>query len=504
MRSIQIKMNMLWNGISVMISTVISFLLTPYITNNLGIEASGFVSLSNTIVSYVDIIAIALNAFGSRNIGIAYHNGDIEEANKYYSSLLIANILFSGLISIILFMCILRLEFLLNISDYLINDVKILFFLVLLNYTLNLFSNIFSIGAFVKNKISITYRNKGFSSILYAVILAVLLYLWDIKVYYAAIGHVIATLFCIITNYLASKRIIPELEFRINYFSIKKVLKLITSGIWNSISNIGVLLNTGLDLLVTNKMLTNIVMGQISITKQLSSIMTTVTSIVVNAFQPKQLQLYAQGDEDALVNNFGQSIKLTSILCNVIFSCFFVMGVPFLNLWIPGQDAVYIYKLCLIVFLGDIVVAIARPLYYVFTLTDNLRITCFITLFNGILNFCSMVFLLSYTNLGGYAVVGTTLVINGVSNLFITPFLAQKFLKLKKNPFYIYFIRHIICCVAMTYILSIINTNLTINRWIDFLVCGFINAAIAIVGSFTLLSIMDGTLYKKVRMLHDK
>ena len=223
MRNRQIKANMLWNGISVLITILISFLLTPYITNNLGIETSGFVSLANMIVSYVDIIAIALNAFGSRNIGIAYHNGDIEEANKYYSSILIANILFSGFVTIISFLCIFRLEYLLNISDYLVKDIKVLFFFVTLNYTLNLFSNIFSIGAFVKNKISITYRNKGFSSIIYAVILAVFLYLWDIKVYYAAIGHVIATLFCIITNYISSKRIIPELKFEIGNFSIKSI-----------------------------------------------------------------------------------------------------------------------------------------------------------------------------------------------------------------------------------------------------------------------------------------
>ena len=55
-------MNMLWSLLSLFINYFMNFLITPYVTNNIGVEAYGFVALANTFVSYVDILAVGLNA----------------------------------------------------------------------------------------------------------------------------------------------------------------------------------------------------------------------------------------------------------------------------------------------------------------------------------------------------------------------------------------------------------------------------------------------------------
>ena len=44
------------------------FLLTPYITDTIGIEAYGFVSMAKTAVSYAQIFTIALTTFVVRYI----------------------------------------------------------------------------------------------------------------------------------------------------------------------------------------------------------------------------------------------------------------------------------------------------------------------------------------------------------------------------------------------------------------------------------------------------
>ena len=43
------------SGLGVFISYLINFLLTPYITDNIGIEAYGFVSLAKNFVNYAQI-----------------------------------------------------------------------------------------------------------------------------------------------------------------------------------------------------------------------------------------------------------------------------------------------------------------------------------------------------------------------------------------------------------------------------------------------------------------
>lgn len=487
---------MFWNTISVLITSIIAFTLTPYVTRNIGIEATGFISLSNTIVSYIDIIVIALNAFASRNIAIAYHNGNHEEVEIYYSSVLIANAFLSCVINLLCIFMVINIQSLLNVSDYLLNDVQILLYIMIVNYTINIFGSIFSISAFITNRSSITYRNKGISSILYAITLFLMIYFNSVHVYYVAIGYLVAAIFSCVSNFYYTKKILPDLKLDIRLFSFRKIRILISSGIWNSISNIGSMLNSGLDLIVSNKMLSTVVMGQISISKQLSSIMTTFTGIIVNSFQPKQLERYAKGDIKGLVKYLKLSINLSSILTITLFAVFFVLGKSFLSLWIPGQDIDYIYKLCIIVIFGDIVVATVRPLYYVFTLTDKLRITCVFTVASGIINFISMILLLSFSNLGGYAVVGTTCVLNFITNLVLTPYLAGKFLKLRKNPFFRILAKHLFVCFIITIILSVINSYFVITSWFGLVVSGGINGLFCI--AFSALLMISGNNQKEI------
>lgn len=53
----------------------------------------------------------------------------------------------------------------------------------------------------------------------------------------------------------------------VKYFSFSAVKDLFVSGIWNSINSIGNLLNSGLDLWISNLMLSPTSMGELSIVK---------------------------------------------------------------------------------------------------------------------------------------------------------------------------------------------------------------------------------------------
>ena len=83
--------NALWALIAVLINSAINFLIVPYVSKNIGVEAYGFVTLANTLATYVDVISIALNSFAGRYIAIEYHKGNYKKACKYYSSIFISD-----------------------------------------------------------------------------------------------------------------------------------------------------------------------------------------------------------------------------------------------------------------------------------------------------------------------------------------------------------------------------------------------------------------------------
>lgn len=77
----QLAINIFSNICIYVLQFVISFLLTPFIVKALGVEAYGFVGLSNNIISYTTLITVALNAMASRFISIEYHKNNIKKAN---------------------------------------------------------------------------------------------------------------------------------------------------------------------------------------------------------------------------------------------------------------------------------------------------------------------------------------------------------------------------------------------------------------------------------------
>lgn len=199
-------------------------------------------------------------------------------------------------------------------------------------------------------------------------------------------------------------------------------------------------------------MLSPFVMGEISIGKSLGTICNTLLESATNSFRPKLLQIYASGNTETLVSEFKKAMKTTGMISNIIFTGFVVCGRDLFRLWLPTQNAEFLYIIAIIVLMSDIIIGVVKPLYYVFTLTKKLKVPCFITIATGIINVVSMYILIRYTSLGAYAVVLTTLVLNYV-HFFDTPIYAAYCLKVKLTTFYSSIIEHFLTCFIQVFLM---------------------------------------------------
>ena len=487
-----IVLNMFWSVIAVAVNYVITFLMTSYVTNTAGAEAYGFVTLSNTLTSYIDVFSIALNAFACRYISISFHKGNIKEANRYFNSVIVADVVLSAIILMIGIPAIYKLETFLNISDELVFDVKVLFLLTVFRYIITITGTAFSVGTFITNKIRFSERQKSISYLIQGVFLLAFFALLPTRIWYVGIAMFLAALYVFITNIYYTHKFTGELKIEIKKFEIKAVKKLISLGIWNSINNFGNILNSGLDLVITNIMLSPVTMGEISIGKSLGTICNSLLESIANSFRPRLLQSYAAGDTAGLISDLKKAMKVTGTLANIILAGFIACGMDLYRLWLPTQDTQFLYIISIIVLFSDIIVGAVKPLYYVFTLTKKLKVPCFITIGMGVLNVTSMYLLISYTNLGAYAVVLTTLVLNFM-HFFDTPIYAAYCLKMKWTTFYPTIIEHFVACALQVGAIYLISVNLSIcDTWLMFIIkcslIGFIEIGInAVIVFFEIL-----------------
>ena len=428
-------MNMLWSLLSLFINYFMNFLITPYVTNNIGVEAYGFVALANTFVSYVDILAVGLNAFAGRFIAMAYHQAEQEKANCYYSSTILADLILAALLLAGGGVVIANLSKLFQVPPQLVGDVQLLFFIVLVRYLLTLLRTAFDTAAFIAERIDLAEQLQSIACLLQAVLLLAMCMLLQPHVWYVGAASAASALFLLAGNWVLCRRLTPELRFAPQNFSLRAVWEVLSTGSWTALNNLGNVLNSGLDLLITNLMLDATVMGQISVAKNLETIAIAMVFKLSSAFRPRCLRLYAEEKRDQLAGMLCTAMKLTGGFCSLTVLGFFVCGRDFLRLWLPGQDTAFLYRVGMIVLLSDIATGAVQPLYYVYTLTKKLRLPCIITILMGAANVASMYLLLRYTSIGAEAVVLTTLVINMV-HFVDAPLYSAYCLQLPLGTFY--------------------------------------------------------------------
>lgn len=437
-------------GLAFVVSYGISLVLTPYLTERVGTEAYGFVSLARQCAQYAAIITMTLDSFAARHIAMEFHQGNKKRANVFFSSVFFGDLVVATAILSAACLGIFFLDRLLQISPELVGDVRMLFFLVFVAFWVTTASGAFSSSAYIKNKLDIVGIFKGFSYLAEALVL-LLFYAWfPARVFYVGIGLGAAALVMAAANLWICRKNTPELTVKRSDFSPGAVKQLVVDGVWTSVNSLGELLNSGLDLLICNLMLYPAAMGQMAVAKTVYTIFGSIFVVISQAFQPMLLNSYARGKQSDFLRELRFSMKISGMFSNIGFAGFAALGLAYYRLWLPGQDGELLYRLTLITIATVIPGGPMQPLYYIYTLTVKKKFPCFMTILGGIFNVAGMYLLISYTDMGIYAVAWTTAVVMAFINFCSNPLYMAHVLKLPWFTFYPDILRNVVSCGLLT------------------------------------------------------
>lgn len=480
-RKIDVFINLCSNILSFIISAAIGFFLSPYIIKHLGAEANGFTQLANNIITYASLLTTALNSMAARFMSIEYHCGNIEEVKKYYSSLIVGNSIIVFVLFILSGVFIGSLETIINIGNENIVDIKLLFGLVFLNFFITQACSVFSTSTYVTNKLYYHNAVNAVGSILKVFILIALFGLLKPQMYYVSLAGVIISIFTLFVNALLKRKLLPGIIFKKKYFNFKYILKLISSGIWNTVNQCGNILMTGLDLLLANIFINPYEMGMMSVAKMIPNHIIQLAGMVNNNFSPDLTITYATSGKNEVVDRLRWSMKISSVFVSIPIAILIVFGSSFYKLWVPSLDSDKLVILSFLSCMAFVPFAGPQTLYNVYTTTNKLKINSLTVILGGFINILFVYILLKFTSLGVYAVAGVSSVVSIVRNLIVTVPYTAKILKLKWYEFYKDVLISCIC-FGVVFIISVIMKNIiNCNGWIT-LICSV--AASAAIGFF--------------------
>lgn len=435
----QIYINMASQIVSFVVSILIGFFLTPYLVEHIGSEAYGFIGLADNFISYAMLITLALNSMAGRFITISIHREEIENVNKYYSSVIIANLLISLVFAVVSIVVLLNIENMLDIPVKLVHDVTLLWGLLFLNFLVNLVGNVFGIATFAYNRLELASLRTVEANFLKVFILVTVFTLFKPRVWYMGLSAIICSIYTIGINIYYTKRFMPYVRIKKKYFDFSKIKALIASGVWNSISKLSSILSTGLDLLITNLFVNASAMGTVAIAKVLPSYALSLFGTISNAFAPQLTISYAQNDFQDIKKQLISAIRLLGFFAAIPVVCLWVFAGDFFVLWMPSQNPQMLHVLLILSSLAFPFSLPLEPLWNIFTITNKVKKSSLFLMMNA---FASVVItyvmlLNTQSNVVKMCIVcGVSSVISVIRALTFLPIYGAKCLKFKWYTFY--------------------------------------------------------------------
>lgn len=464
------------------INIFINFGLSSYIVEKTSEEAYGFISLANNFISYATIFTMAINSMASRFITIDVHKKKFDSANKYFSSVFIANLFIVLFLIVPSIIFVLNLEKIINISPHIVIDVKILFTLIILNFFVTLLGGVFTIATYCTNKLYLTSIKNLEASIIKMVIIVSSFMLLKPTIFYVGIATITSSLFIVYYNIKFTKELLPKVKIKNENFSIEKIKILLSSGLWNSITNLGNILADGLDLIISNIMVDPSSMGIVALSKIPSNIFNTILSSITNVFQPQILSHYSKGDLNGVVEETKKSMKISGIFGNIPFCYVLIFGTCFCSVWMPKIDINMLSTLCIITFINIFVSGITNTLYNIFTITNRVKIVAILNVFCGLISTGLVFLLLKFTKLGVYAIVGVSTIVWAIKGIIIVPIYVAKCLNVQYKTFFAEIMKYFLSTFVMTIVFMAIKIIIVPNNWISVLftvfVCGIFGIAV--------------------------
>lgn len=406
----QLAINMIFSVIAFILNLCISFFITPYITGQFGSDAYGFVKLASDFTNYASLASIALNSMASRFLMLEREKGNNREAQRYFSSIYLANVVLSAVLMVPSILCVLFLDRFLVIPDVLVYEVKITFAITFSSFLTSLLFSTYSNCYYLTNQLSIGSIREAISNILRVSVIVLLFLITSPRLSYVAFGSLAATIFSVCYNKYYSRKLLPEFRVRFRDFEWNKLKQVLSSGIWNSITKLSQIFSSGLDLMVTNLFIGSTEMGYLAVAKTVPNLITSFNSTIANAFSPNMMALYAKGDMQALKRTAKTAMKFMCLFVTIPNAILITMGKEFFTLWVPSQPAQLLCILSVLTVINSCVTGPLTPLYQIFTITNKVRQSSIIMIIYGFSSILATFICLQTTNLGLYAVAGVSLI----------------------------------------------------------------------------------------------
>ena len=343
------------NLLSIAVSVFVSFFITQYFVEFVGKEAYSYYPIATNFSTYFSILFVITSTVSSRLVIINYLNKNIKEAKEYYSTTFLSCVIISAFIFIVEMFFYFNLTSIINVSNELLHDVKLLFLYIFLATICNGICAVFNISYYVKNRMDLY----GISLIIESLvkgILMVYIYL-SRKVSLASLGLIVflSTIIRSIFSMFVSIKEMDDIRLDLKLISKSKFKKIFNLGVWSIISNSGNLLIINSELIIANRTLPIEESSILSLAQPIMTMCLLLGNTITSMIEPIMIRGVINDDQKE-VNVATNAIVGLIIIPIVLIMC---LNKQLYSLWLPNEDSSKLFILTFLICLQLLISFIA-------------------------------------------------------------------------------------------------------------------------------------------------
>jgi membrane protein EpsK len=397
----------------VALNAIIMIWYTPFLLRHLGPAAYGMIPLTQSVIMYVSIVSASLNVSVVRQLAIDLNGGSIQQANQTFNTALAISLIACGVLLVPSGIAAYCFPLLFDLPSGMGLEVQFLFLSVVATVLFGIIGANFSVSSTVHSRFDLQNLVRAVVLLSRTAVVIVCFTFWPASLWHVSAALILAAAINLVGDILIWRRMTPQLNLDRRAIDAGRYRKLVSFSGWSSVNQIGTLLLIQVDIIVVNIMFGAEATGQYGSVMLFATLITTMTMTISGVLSPAIIMRSAQDDIEGVRRIAVRAVKFLCIGLAVPVGLLCGFGRPILSLWLGPEFAEL--DVLLILLVGHLSINLAaRPLVYIITAYDKVRVEALFTVGLGLL---SVVLSVAVSKWGLWGVLGVALTVGALRSL---------------------------------------------------------------------------------------
>ena len=416
------------------LNTALMMWYVPFLVHRLGVSAYGMIPLANSLVMFAAVISNSLNVSINRFLAIDLNRGNDADANRTFNTALVLSFGACGILLLPIGTLTYFFPVLFNVAAGSELATQAVFAGVGVTTLAAILSGTFGVASLITHRFDLCNIVRSLTLLSRVGIVALCFLVWAPSLWYVALGFIVAASISVIGDVLVWRSLTPQLHINRHDIDRHQFRELLGMSGWSTINLMGVLLLTQVDIVVVNAMFGAEMTGRYGSVLLFPRLL-DLTETVLAVLSPAIMARYAVGDIEGMRGIATRSVKLIGIGLALPIGLLCGFAKPLLMLWLGPEFAQLDFLMVLLI--GHLTVNLAiRPLAFVITAYDRVKVQGLVTIALGVANVALAVAFARWTGWGVAGVAAASALMYTIRNAVFLSSYSAVVMRLRWWSFY--------------------------------------------------------------------